>query len=85
MINKIKIIFFASLRENLGKEQLELSLDKPLTIDDLKNRLVRDEGIGEALLEDGIQCSIDYEFARGSSLVGEDVKEVAFFPPVTGG
>lgn len=82
---ELKVVFFASLKESLGVDQYRVVADFPMTIKALKTYLVGVLDKGDALLADGIQSSIDYEFARDGDVVGADAKEVAFFPPVTGG
>jgi sulfur-carrier protein len=83
---KIKVIFFASLREALGQAEAYVELEHPVSIEEIKQKLSRQLPHPDPLFADGIQASIDYEFARDSSKVDpETVKEVAFFPPVTGG
>lgn len=78
--------FFASLREKIGKEFVIVELSGPIKISQLKELVGIQIGQDDALNSDGIQASIDFEFARDNSIVEPDsVKEVAFFPPVTGG
>lgn len=82
---KVKVVFFASLKERIGQSEYLAEIALPLSIGDLKHLLASQLNQGSALLEKGIQSSIDFEFARDTDMVPETVKEVAFFPPVTGG
>ncbi|PYF84699.1 molybdopterin synthase subunit MoaD [Marinomonas alcarazii] len=84
-MSKVRVVFFASLRERIGHSEYMTELDAPLSIAELKQQLASELDKGQALLEKGIQASIDFEFARDADLVLKDVNEVAFFPPVTGG
>ncbi|RBP84570.1 MoaD/ThiS family protein [Marinomonas rhizomae] len=84
-MSKVRVVFFASLKENLGQGECLVELALPLSIAELKRQLADGLDKGEVLLEKGIQSSIDFEFARDSDLIPEQVNEVAFFPPVTGG
>lgn len=82
---KVKIVFFASLKETIGQGDYCIELILPLSIAQLKQQLASEFEKGHALLGKGIQSSIDFEFTRDDDLVPENVTEVAFFPPVTGG
>jgi len=85
-MHKLDVVFFASLRESLGKEKVTIELDKETSIEEIKQAVASLLDNPDPLFEEGIQASIDYNFARDSSKVDpESVKEVAFFPPVTGG
>jgi molybdopterin synthase sulfur carrier subunit len=84
-MSKVRVVFFASLKERIGQSEYVVETTLPLSIGDLKRLLASQLSQGSALLEKGIQSSIDFEFARDSDTVTESVKEVAFFPPVTGG
>ncbi|TBR42172.1 MoaD/ThiS family protein [Marinomonas agarivorans] len=83
---KIKVCFFASLREQLAMESTQVVLSKPLSVLELKEKITAQYAQGSHLLDKGIQASIDFEFARDQDIIDpETVNEVAFFPPVTGG
>jgi len=82
---KINVVFFASLKETIGQGSYQVELDLPLTIGALKQQLANELENGKALLKNGIQSSVDFEFTRDADMVTETVTEVAFFPPVTGG
>jgi sulfur-carrier protein len=85
-MTKVRIVFFASLKESLGQEDAFIELSQPTSIEEIKQILNGLLPNPDPLFADGIQASIDYEFARDSSKVDpETVKEIAFFPPVTGG
>jgi molybdopterin synthase sulfur carrier subunit len=82
---KVNVVFFASLKEAIGQGVYQVTFDFPITIGELKQKLAKELENGKALLEKGIQSSIDFEFARDADRIPETVIEVAFFPPVTGG
>ena len=75
----ITVQFFASLREQLGKQQTTLEYTKPVTVLDVWSQT-----------SDGLEmpgntlCAINMEYVKPDALA-EDGDEVAFFPPVTGG
>lgn len=82
---RVKVVFFASLKEAMGKSEHHVELDLPLTIAQIKQQLASDLAHGDALLASGIQSSVDFDFTRDTDWVPETALEVAFFPPVTGG
>ena len=82
---KVRVVFFASLKESIGQSEYIADLTLPLSIGELKQQLANELDNGQVLLAKGIQSSIDFEFARDADIVPESVSEVAFFPPVTGG
>ena len=85
-MHSIDVCFFASLREDIGMEKMTLELSELTSIKDIKTLIVNQLDNSQSLLAQGIQASIDFEFARDNSIVNpEVVKEIAFFPPVTGG
>ncbi|ETX11742.1 molybdopterin synthase small subunit [Marinomonas ushuaiensis DSM 15871] len=83
--HKVNVVFFASLKEVIGQANYSIELVLPLSIAQLKQQLVSELDKGDALLDKGIQSSVDFEFTRDDDLVPVNVTEVAFFPPVTGG
>ncbi|MGO3346772.1 MAG: MoaD/ThiS family protein [Marinomonas sp.] len=84
-MTELTVVFFASLKESLGVAQYQVVAQCPITIKALKQLLIAGLNNGDALLAPGIQSSIDYEFARDTDVILETAKEIAFFPPVTGG
>uniref|UniRef100_A6VX23 ThiamineS protein n=1 Tax=Marinomonas sp. (strain MWYL1) TaxID=400668 RepID=A6VX23_MARMS len=82
---KVRVVFFASLKESIGQSEYIAVLTLPLSIGELKQQLANELDKGQVLLAKGIQSSIDFEFARDADIVPDSVNEVAFFPPVTGG
>ena len=81
----LKIVFFASLRETMKCDELELPVESALTVRQLKEKLAK-QLQQPLLLEEKIKAAIDFDFARDDDLIEpEQVREVAFFPPVTGG
>lgn len=80
---KIRVRVFASLREILGNDDVEIDLPAGTTVSDLWNHLVaREDRL--APFTDSVSFAINHDF------VGEDQElspddEVAFLPPVSGG
>ena len=78
----MKIIYFASLKENLNTSHDEISVASPVSVAIIKKQLI--EKYGDQHFPDNILCSVNHEMANESTKVCES-DEVAFFPPVTGG
>lgn len=74
----IRVRMFASLRERLRIDQIELPIEGLHTIADVWWALT-----GEPLPEQ-VLAAVNREYARPETPVREG-DEVAFFPPVTGG
>ena len=79
----IKVLFFAYLKEAVGKGQLSLELDQPMTVNQLKSLLATDFPDLNGRL-DTVLISINQEFSASDDPI-PDGAEVALFPPVSGG
>ena len=82
-MNKIKILFFATLRDRAGTKSLDIEIPDDTTVQGLKNRIARDFPNLKQSME-SIVISINREFAFDESIVPANA-EVAMFPPVSGG
>jgi len=82
-MNRIKVLFFATLRDRAGIKSLEMKIEPDTTVKSLKG-LVVDAYPGLKETMDTVVISINREFAFDDSLVPENA-EVAMFPPVSGG
>ena len=83
---KVKVLFFASLRESLGVAVEDLALPEGVvTVDGLRRHLAARGGAWSRLDGAGnLRYAVNHDMALPSTaLNGGD--EVAFFPPVTGG
>ena len=78
----MKILYFASLKENLKTSDEDLDFKSPVKISTIKKELI--QKYGEHHFPKNILCSVNQEIASEDTLVNEG-DEVAFFPPVTGG
>ena len=80
------ILFFASLKEELGCDQLSYTLPKDqINVAQLKQLLIEQEpGWQKALSNPLILAAINHDMVTDEALIKEG-DEVAFFPPVTGG
>ena len=78
----MKILYFASLKENLNTAHDEINVVSPVSISSIKKQLI--EKYGERHFPANILCAVNHEMVNESTKVCES-DEVAFFPPVTGG
>lgn len=84
---KVQFLYFAWVREKtgLGEETLELPSDITTVAELLAWQKQRTPEYGEAFADsDTIRVALDQEHANPDSLIA-GAKEIAFFPPVTGG
>ncbi|MEO0672005.1 MAG: molybdopterin converting factor subunit 1 [Pseudomonadota bacterium] len=83
----MKLLYFATVRERLGRAEETVDVPAGLqTVQDLLDWLrARDESYAVALSEDArIRAAVDQVHAKPETTI-VDAREVAFFPPVTGG
>lgn len=81
----IRVLFFASLRERLATDQLDLSVNESTCVADIRRDLQSRGKDWAALLgDDAVMVAVNQTMARDHTPVA-DGDEVAFFPPVTGG
>lgn len=84
---KVKVLFFAALREQLGKGSEEIDLPSGVTtVGGLREHL-RERGGAWAMAfapARNVRAAVNQEMVQlAAPITGGD--EVAFFPPVTGG
>ena len=75
----IKVRFFASLAETVGRREAELEFADGLTVASVWSRL----NDGDALSPE-ILCAVNHTYCDIDQVLS-DADEVAYFPPVTGG
>ncbi len=82
----LKIVFFASLKEQLGVDALSLKLpDKVKDVAGLVTFLITENPNWQGLLDaPNIRIALNHEVCDSDAQLTGD-EEVAFFPPVTGG
>ena len=87
MARSVTILYFAWLRERVGRAQEEFDLPETVrTVADLLDYLPSRSPGHEAALQNrkSVRCSVNQEFADpGTSVRPGD--EIGLFPPVTGG
>lgn len=84
----VEVKFFASLREVIGRSEVQLSVENTRElIAALSNRL--GEVNSAYLMEPNIRIAVNQELVEGdwkeSSLLFRAGDEIAFLPPITGG
>jgi molybdopterin synthase sulfur carrier subunit len=83
----VKLVYFAWIRERIGKSGEEIALPAGVeTIGDLIAHLrQRGDGYAAALeVPEAIHAAINQEHCRHTDPIGE-AREIALFPPMTGG
>ena len=84
---RVSVLYFASLREKLGKDAEEVDLPVgDATVAGLRNYLQRRGGSYEKAFSEKalVRAAVNQDMAQPSATIKAG-DEVAFFPPVTGG
>ena len=84
---KVKILYFASVREKLGKDAEELDLPAGVvTVAGLRSHLRLRGGAWADAMAEGklLRAAVNQDMAQAAAAIKAG-DEVAFFPPVTGG
>jgi molybdopterin synthase sulfur carrier subunit len=83
----VKILYFAWLREKVGVAEEEWSLPEELrTVAELMEWLKRQSPRHDTAFRNArlVRCAVDQEFGTPDTAIA-GAREIAFFPPVTGG
>jgi molybdopterin synthase sulfur carrier subunit len=82
---KIKVLYFAGLREQLGTAGEDLDVSST-TVAGLRSMLMARGGAWQSALAQGkaLRVAVNQEMAQPTTPV-KPGDEIAFFPPVTGG
>lgn len=80
---KVKVLFFATLRDYVGSKSVEVEIPFGMTIDGLTDLLVATYPRLEKV-KDMMMAAINREYAADEDPIPEGA-EIAFFPPVSGG
>ena len=82
-MNKIKLLFFATIRDRVGARSLEMDIPIEMTVQGLKDKLSADyPNLKESM--QSVLISINHEFAFGDANIPTNA-EIGMFPPVSGG
>jgi molybdopterin converting factor subunit 1 len=82
-MNRIKVLFFATLRDRAGSKFVEIEISDGATVRDLKETVARQFPSLRPSLKTLI-TSVNHEYASEDAVLPADA-EVGMFPPVSGG
>lgn len=81
----INVVFFASLKEQLGCDEITLDIDQPSSLKEIKALLIMQNTSWQSAFENrSLLMAINHEMVTEED-IAKSGDEVAFFPPVTGG
>ena len=82
-MNRIKVLLFATLKEKVGKDQIELEIPEKTTVSGLKDLLFqRYPSLPKSRAN--LIVAINKEFSFEQDEIPQSA-EIAIFPPVSGG
>ncbi|SEO05498.1 molybdopterin synthase subunit MoaD [Paracoccus alcaliphilus] len=85
MAMTIDILYFAWLRDRIGQPRETLTTSAATVRDLIAELVARDEGHAAAFADLAVvRCAVDQQLADLDAPLA-DAREVAFFPPMTGG
>jgi molybdopterin converting factor subunit 1 len=80
---RVKLLFFATLRERAGMKSAEIEIPDNATVRGLKDQVAHDyPGLNQSM--ETVLVSINHEYAFDDARVPINA-EIALFPPVSGG
>ena len=82
-MNRVKLLFFATLRERAGTKTMELDVPADLTVQGLKDK-ISDEYPNLKESMSSVLITINREYAFDDAVIPQGA-ELAMFPPVSGG
>ncbi len=82
-MNKIKVQFYATLRDEMGVRSLEMDLEPGATVRAMKDKLEQDRPASTASIERAL-VAVNRQYSPDETVLPENA-EVALFPPVSGG
>jgi molybdopterin converting factor subunit 1 len=82
-MNRVKLLFFATLRDRAGTKTMELEIPADLTVQGLKDKISNEyPNLKESM--SSVLITINREYAFDDALIPQNA-ELAMFPPVSGG
>ncbi len=83
----MKILYFAKIKEIVGKSEDLINIDEQTTIKDIVEKLkLIDESYKLAFKDlKSVKCSVNCNYINSFQTKVTNNDEIAFFPPVTGG
>ena len=83
MPHRVKLLFFATIRDRMGTRSLELDVPDDLTILGLKDKLSAEHpNVKESMKS--VLITINREYAFDEAVIPHQA-EIGMFPPVSGG
>jgi molybdopterin converting factor subunit 1 len=82
-MNRVKLLFFATLRDRAGSKSMELDIPADLTVQGLKEK-ISDEYPNLRDSMSSVIITINREYAFDEAVIPANA-ELAMFPPVSGG
>lgn len=82
-MNRIKLLFFATLRDRVGTRSMELEIPSDLTVQGLKDKLSSEYPTLKDSMS-SVLITINREYAFDEAVIPPNA-ELAMFPPVSGG
>jgi molybdopterin converting factor subunit 1 len=82
-MNRVKLLFFATLRDRAGTKSMELDIPGDLTVQGLKDMISSEyPNLRESM--SSVLITINREYAFDEAIIPPNA-ELAMFPPVSGG
>ena len=83
----MKILYFAKIKEIIGKNEDLINIDAETTVEDIVKKLkLIDESYKLAFKDiKNVKCSVNCNYINSFQTKVTNDDELAFFPPVTGG
>ena len=83
IMNHVKLLFFATLRDRAGTKSMELDIPSDLTIYELKEKISKEfPNLKDSM--SSVLITINREYAFDEAVIPSNA-ELAMFPPVSGG
>ena len=83
----MKILYFAKIKEVIGKREDSITIKEQTTVKDLVEKLKLINESYKLAFQDikNIKCSVNCNYINSFQTKVTNNDEIAFFPPVTGG
>jgi molybdopterin converting factor subunit 1 len=82
-MNRVKLLFFATLRDRAGAKSMELDIPADLTVQGLKDKISNEyPNLKDSM--SSVLITINREYAFDDAVIPQNA-ELAMFPPVSGG
>jgi len=82
-MNRIKLLFFATIRDRAGTKSMDLDIPEDLTVQGLKDKIAEEYPALRDSMK-SVLITIDREYAFDDAVIPPNA-EMAMFPPVSGG